>query len=122
MPVQQVKAEPVPLSWEGLLTLGPVILVAVLGGIANFFRKVSKGHIRPYNIPELIGECFIAGFAGMCAFWVVHSWMGNAYMEAATVGICGHAGSRAIFWLENFLTEKAGIKAASLIITEDERK
>lgn len=109
-PPQAVVSEPPPLSWDGLLSLGPILVVAVLGGIANFMRKMSQGNTRPYNIMELVGECVVSGFAGVLAYWCVHSWIGSPFLEAATVGICGHAGSRAIFLIENTLAKKAGIK------------
>lgn len=117
--MQTVKAEPVPLSWDGLLTLGPIIIVAVLGGIANFWRKANRGDVRPTNIAELVGECFISGFAGVLTYWAIHSWIGSPFIEAATVGIAGHAGSRAIFLIENWLAERAGVKWGQRRIDDD---
>lgn len=101
------KHDPLPLTWEGLFTLGPIIIIAVLGGVVNFMRKVREGETRPLNIVELIGELFTSGFAGVIAYWLVHTWIGNPFVEAATVGMAGHAGSRALFLLEKWVERRA---------------
>lgn len=98
--------EPSPLTWDGLLTLGPIIVIAVLGGIANFSRKVKSGEARPFNVAELIGELFTSGFAGVITYYLAHAWIGNALVEAATVGIAGHAGSRALFLWEKWAEKR----------------
>ena len=97
---------PSPISWEGLKALGPVIAIAVLGGVVAFIRKVRAGQVRPFNVTELIGELVTSGFAGVLAYWLCHSWIGNAYLEAAIIGMAGHMGSRAIFVMETWLEKR----------------
>ena len=80
-----------------------VLGIAMLGGLAQFYRKVRMGQARAFNFAELIGELVISAFAGVITFWLCKSTGLNAWLTAAFVGISGHMGSRAIFMGEQVL-------------------
>jgi len=94
-----------PTSYS-LLTYAWVFLLAILGGIVNFMRKMQTGHARVFNLIEFIGELVTSAFAGVITFWLCENAGISQLMTAAFVGVSGHMGSRAIFMLENWLKEK----------------
>ena len=92
-------AEAPPISWEGLRQLGPVLLIALLGGTVAFIGKVRAGATRCFNLGEFIGDMFISAVTGMFFYWLCQGLGFNQWVTAAIVGMAGHAGSRAIFML-----------------------
>jgi hypothetical protein len=94
-----------PTSYS-LLTYAWVFLLSILGGVVNFMRKLNEGHVRAFNIIEFIGELVTSAFAGVLTFWLCENAQFAPLITAALVGVSGHAGSRAIFMLEEFLKGK----------------
>jgi asparagine N-glycosylation enzyme membrane subunit Stt3 len=94
-----------PTSYS-LVTYLWVFLLAILGGIVNFMRKLQAGHARVFNLIEFIGEIVTSAFAGVITFWLCENAGFPALMTAAFVGVSGHMGSRAIFMFENWLKAK----------------
>lgn len=94
-----------PTSYS-LLTYAWVFLLSILGGVVNFMRKLHEGHVRAFNIIEFIGELVTSAFAGIITFWLCEHAQFAPLITAALVGVSGHAGSRAIFMLEEFLKAK----------------
>ena len=83
-----------------------VFILSLLGGVANYFRKVSGGVIKRFSIAELVGDLFISGFVGFITFLLCDSAGFDVKLTAAIVGISGHMGSRAIFLLERLINKK----------------
>ena len=94
-----------------LLTYAWIILLAIWGGVVNFFRKMRTGEVRAFNLTEFIGEIVTSGFVGILTFWLCEAAGFHSLMTAAFVGISGHMGSRGIFMLEKFLSAKFGVPA-----------
>jgi len=94
-----------PTSYS-LITYTWVFLLAILGGVVNFVRKLQSGHARAFNIIEFIGEIVTSAFAGVITFWLCENAGMSPLMTAAFVGVSGHMGSRAIFMAENWLKSK----------------
>lgn len=94
-----------PTSYS-LLTYAWVFLLSILGGVVNFMRKLQEGHTRAFNIIEFIGEIVTSAFAGVITFWLCENAQLAPLVTAALVGVSGHAGSRAIFLLEDFMKSK----------------
>ncbi len=90
----------------GLLTYAWVIALSFAGGVVSFLRRVREGSVRPFNVVELIGEVFTAGFAGLLTFWMCEAAEINPLLSAVFIGVSGHMGSRAIFLLERYLETK----------------
>jgi hypothetical protein len=81
-------------------TYGWVLGIAMLGGAAQFYRKVKAGQARAFNLAELIGELVTSAIAGLITFWLCR-WAGvNDWAMCAMSAIAGHMGSRALFLLE----------------------
>ena len=99
-------ANPAPLSWDGMRMLGPVLIVALLGGLVAFISKVRAGATRMFNFTEFIGDMFTAGVTGIFFFWLCKGFEVNEWVTAAIVGIAGHAGSRGLFMLEKWAEKK----------------
>jgi NhaP-type Na+/H+ and K+/H+ antiporter len=96
-----------PLASSNLTATVIMVLIAVMGGIANFWQKLQTGKVRIFNLAEFLGEIFISGVAGLLAYWLFKGMGLNEYLTAAGVGIVGHMGSRAIFIAENWLEQRA---------------
>lgn len=94
-----------PTSYP-FITYAWVFGLAILGGVVNFMRKLQEGHVRAFNIVELVGEIVTAAFAGVITFWLCESTGISPLVTAALVGISGHMGSRALFLFEDFLKSK----------------
>lgn len=94
------------LTGYGWITYSWVFALSMLGGVANFFRKLKAGAARPFNFAELIGEIIISGFVGVCTFLLCEAARFNPLLSAALIAISGHMGSRAIFQLEQFYTRR----------------
>jgi uncharacterized membrane protein YuzA (DUF378 family) len=97
------------LSWVLLIGL------SLWGGFASFVRKMKEGHVRAWNITELVGELVIAGFTGVLVANLCDSLPANvacpASLKYALVGIAAHMGSRALFKLETVLNTKFNLPA-----------
>lgn len=85
--------------------------VSILGGIASFYRKMKDGHARPFNVNELVGECFISGFVGVVTFFACKALNVNEMGSAAIIGITSHMGARGIFLVEQFVGRWLAAKA-----------
>jgi hypothetical protein len=83
-----------------------VLGLSSLGGFVAFVRKVKEGNARAWNFAEFLGEIATSAFAGMLTFFLCESSNINPLMTAAFVGITGHMGSRALFYLESFFSAK----------------
>ena len=94
-----------PTSYS-LVTYLWVFLLAILGGVVNFMRKLQSGHARVFNLVEFVGEIVTSAFAGVITFWLCENAGFSPLMTAAFVGVSGHMGSRAIFMIENWLKNK----------------
>ena len=94
-----------PLTWAGLQKLGPIIAVAIIGGLVNFYQKVKSGKSRPFNFVEVIGELVTSALSGVLMFWLCRSWGMGPFLEAAFVAMAGHSGARLLFVLENVMDD-----------------
>lgn len=97
-----------PLNYS-LVTYAWVVMWSVWGGMVSFYNKLKAGHVRAFNITELLGELCTSGFVGVITFWLCEQAEIQPLMSAALIGISGHMGSRALFMLEKFLSKKIGV-------------
>lgn len=93
------------LSWALLIGL------SLWGGVASFMRKLKDGHVRVFNITELIGELVISGFTGIVVANLCDSMACPTPLKYALVGIAAHMGSRALFKLESMVNQKFNLPA-----------
>lgn len=92
-----------PKLYLGLLGL------TMLGGLVSWLAKVRRGEVPISSLSHLIGELTTSAFAGILAWLVCHAVGTPPYLEAAIVGLCGHAGARAVDALEAFIAKRSGI-------------
>lgn len=83
-----------------------VFALSGLGGFVAFLRKVKEGNARAWNFAEFFGEITTSAFAGILTFFLCETSHIAPLMTAALVGISGHMGSRALFQLEQFFTNR----------------
>jgi hypothetical protein len=104
------------LSWALLLGL------SLWGGVASFYRKLKDGHVRVFNITELIGELVISGFTGIVVANLCDSISAcPVAAQVRPVGIAAHMGWRALFKLESMVNQKFNLPAdASVPTTEND--
>lgn len=100
---------PGPFDYS-ILTYLWVMALAGLGGVVSFYGKLKSGAVRAFNFTEFVGELFTSGFAGLLTFWLCESANLDKLLSAVLIGISGHMGSRAIFAIEKWATEKFGTK------------
>ena len=93
-------------EWLGY---GWLFVLAIWGGTVNYISRIRKQKI-PFSIIELVGEWFIAGFAGVITAYFCYGIELNFYMTAAATGIAGHMGGRAIGLAEHWFLRKIGIE------------
>lgn len=91
-----------------VLTYLWVMGLSALGGIVSFMGKLKSGAARAFNLTEFIGELFTSGFAGLLTFWLCEAARINPLLSAVLIGISGHMGSRAIFAIEQWATDRFG--------------
>lgn len=73
-----------------------ILIMALLGGFANWYTKVRKGELAASNMLALIGEFLISALAGLIAF-LVCDWMGLPIgITGAAAGLAGHAGAKGL--------------------------
>jgi hypothetical protein len=85
-----------------------LFILAIWGGTVNYLSRIKRDKIA-FSMIELAGEWAISGFAGIVTAYVCYSLQFDFYITAACTGIAGHAGGRAIYLLEKFITKKFGV-------------
>ena len=95
-----------PISYS-LQEYGFVLGTAILGGLAAWWMRVSKGELAMWNVSALIGELCVSAFAGLIAFWLCEYMNLNPLLTSAVVGMSGHAGAKGLLWLENIGRKRA---------------
>lgn len=108
-----------------LITYAWVIGLSAAGGAVAFIRKFRAGHVRVFNVAELVGECATSAFAGVMTFYLCEWSNMSQLATAALVGISGHMGSRAIGNLEMFFESRfpaAPTKPAIMTVEEDQQE
>ena len=101
--MKMLDKDPTSYSW---VTYAWVFLLAILGGVVNFMRKLQQGHTTVFNIVEFIGEIVTSAFAGVITFWLCEHAGFSGLVTAAFVGVSGHMGSRALFMFEDYLKDR----------------
>ena len=95
--------DPTTYSW---ITYAWVLLLAGLGGVVSFARKVHSGRSHPWSVAEFLGELATSAFSGLITFYLCEATRIEPLWTAALVGISGHMGSRAIFQVEMILRNR----------------
>jgi NhaP-type Na+/H+ and K+/H+ antiporter len=103
----QSAMKPSPIGFDQLIPTLIMVMIAMIGGLVNWIRKVQLGLSRAFNIAELIGELFISAATGAITYWLLKGFEVNEYLVAAGVGIAGHMGSRVWFLGEQLIEKKA---------------
>lgn len=92
-----------------LLTYMWVFGLSAWGGAVSFIRKVRSGHTSRFNFLELIGELVTSAFAGVITFYLCESSGFSQLWTAVMVGVSGHMGTRAIYFLESVFKASANL-------------
>jgi hypothetical protein len=100
---------PFNLNADSIMTFAWVCFLSMWGGIASYIRKIKQGITKKFSFYELIGEMVISSFVGVITFFLCQTSNLDQTITAALVGLSGHMGSRAIYFIELFLRKKLGI-------------
>lgn len=76
------------------------VIIAVLGGTANYIGRVKRGDIKRFSFAELLGEWLISGFTALLTAYACVEYSVSWHITAFLCGITGHMGGRAIFMFE----------------------
>ena len=98
------------LGFPDLATFVAYLWVGIwgaIGGLVNFYRKVQCGSTRWLNLNELVGEIATSAFVGIITGLLCDWAEAPLSLTFALVGITGHMGGRAIFWLESAVQRAA---------------
>lgn len=91
-----------PTTWTaGTWALG--FVMAMSGGLVNWYARIKRGHTRAFNVIELVGEIFTSGFVGMGVFMFLTSIDQPIGLCAAAAGVGGHMATRLLFAVEKFI-------------------
>lgn len=72
------------------------VALAVIGGIAAFLRRLLNDELRQHWAIELVANTFIAGFAGLMTMYLGSAAGMSQNTLAATVGVSGWLGVKAL--------------------------
>lgn len=86
--------------WKYLLKYAWIPVLSVIGGIASYLQRVSSNRVH-FTVLRLGSEIVISGFAGVLVYLFCSSLGLTAEGCAVFVGIGGHMGSRAMWFLES---------------------
>ncbi len=87
-----------------IITYCWVSLTAMGGCLVSILTNIREGRTRIFNIAEIIGELFIAGFSGVVTFWCCELIELPQLATVICIAIIGHMGSRGMAWFEHILT------------------
>lgn len=94
-----------PTTWTAATwALGCVM--AMSGGLVNWYARVKRGHTRAFNFIELVGEIFTSGFVGMGAYMFLASLDQPIGLCAAAAGVGGHMATRLLFAVEKLIESR----------------
>jgi hypothetical protein len=94
-----------PLNYP-LRQYGLILGVSILGGIVNWYARAKKGEAQTLGISGFIGELATASFAGLLTFWACEYFSLGPLLTPCLAGLAGHAGGRAVIWLEAITRRK----------------
>jgi hypothetical protein len=120
--LEKPPASPIPADWAPLLAWLWVLGVSILGGFASFLRKMKHGHVRAWNVTELLGEMTAAALTGIITANLC-AWL--AYpdpLKYALVGITSHMGSKFLFMLERLAASKLHVPTTAPEESPDEAR
>ncbi len=100
-------------DFDAMLSWALLIGLSLWAGVASFVRKMKDGHVRAFNITELVGELVISGFTGIVVANLCDTIPCPIPLKYALVGIAAHMGSRALFKLESMVNQKFNLPADS---------
>lgn len=98
-----------PTTWT-LATWLLAVGMSCAGGLINWYSRVRLGHTRAFNVVELIGEIFTAGFVGLGVFMAGMSLGQPMGLCAALAGVGGHMATRLLFAVERFIERRLSKK------------
>jgi hypothetical protein len=81
------------------------VFLALWGGTASYVARMKKRAL-PFSLMELIGEWAISGFSGLITALVCVNLEMSFELTAASAGIAGHMGGRAIGMIEHYITDR----------------
>ena len=89
-----------------LITYVWVFGLSAMGGVVAFMQKLKNGHARVFNFVEFIGEIVTSAFTGVITFYLCESAHLDRILTAALVGVAGHMGSRALYFIEHAVAKR----------------
>lgn len=94
-----------PTTWN-YATWTLAIGMSCAGGLINFYARIKQGHVRAFNIVELVGEIFISAFVGLGVFMTAQSLDQPTGLCAALAGLGGHMATRLLFLVERAIENR----------------
>jgi hypothetical protein len=95
--------DPSNFNW---ITYAWVFGLSAMGGVVAFMQKLKDGHARVFNLVEFVGEIVTSAFTGVITFYLCESAHLDRILTAALVGVAGHMGSRALYFIEHALAKR----------------
>lgn len=86
-----------------------MFILAIWGGTVSYLSRLKQNSALVFSFAEWVGEMTVSGFAGLLVAYVALELNTSWYIAAASAGIGGHMGGRALFLLELALRRRLGL-------------
>lgn len=74
--------------------------LAMIGGLARYAKVLSDGQTTRILYVQAAAKIFLAGFAGLCFYWLTADWQIGTHWKALFIALSGHMGGEAIEFIE----------------------
>lgn len=89
--------------------------LAILGGLARFAKSLIDGGGEKIEYAKIGAKLFIAGFSGLCFYWLTAEWTIGPHWKALCIALSGHMGGESIEFVEGIVKDTIRRYAGSTV-------
>lgn len=79
--------------------------LATLGGLARLAKALADGKGEKIEYAKIAAKLFIAGFSGLCFYWLTGDWTIGPHWKALCIALSGHMGGESIEFVEGIVKD-----------------
>lgn len=100
----------VPNGWEQYFAATWVFILSIWGGTVHTIKKVQTGILKRFTFREWVYDMIISGFVGVITYSICKSAGFDEWTTVVCIGIASHQGTRGLLLLEQWITDKLGVR------------